>query len=238
MSINKFRRWEKAQYAEKEFWGKEYLERRRNTESPDKKVKELWEDMLRNGFGLDYSYFANKDVLEIGCGPSGIIFSISEAKKRFGLEPIDLGGLLIQEPFKLDIVRHGVGENIPFGDESFDVVICFNVLDHCYDPSRVIEQSWRVLRKSGSLLLWVHALRNNYGLFQSLLNKIDRPHPNHFTAEQIIQIANEFLTLERVKRLKGVGEPARRNLKITLGNYLTENVWLVYKKVDRCLYYR
>jgi SAM-dependent methyltransferase len=236
MSCSNYQRWQKAQYAEKKFWEREYWGRDTPNSNRDL-VRELWSMMLSNGFGIDFSFFANKDVLEVGCGPSGIIFSISEAKTRSGLDPMELSEILVQEPSKLAIVRQGVAENIPHHDESFDVVICFNVLDHCYEPSLVIEQCQRVLRKDGSLLLWVHALRNNYRLFQSLLNKLDPPHPNHFTVDQIIQISSKFLLLDRVKRLKGAREnfgeePAEGSLKIALANYLTENVWLRYKKVN------
>ncbi|MDP9289817.1 MAG: class I SAM-dependent methyltransferase [Thermoproteota archaeon] len=128
-----------------------------------------------------------------------------------------------------------MADDLPFDDNSFDIVVCFNVLDHCYDPYTVIKECHRALRNSGSLLLWIHALRNKYHVFQHLLNRIDRPRPNHFTTEQIKRMAEDHFSLQSLKIVKGAGiygyAPYNGNLKLLLANYLTENVWLNFRKM-------
>ena len=76
--------------------------------------------MLAHGFTLDYEFFAGKSVLEVGCGPAGIIFHLHNTKSRAGLEPMDLKDLIIDGK-RISIVKKGIGEEIPFENESFDV---------------------------------------------------------------------------------------------------------------------
>ncbi|MFH0854426.1 MAG: class I SAM-dependent methyltransferase [bacterium] len=50
-------------------------------------------------------------------------------------------------------------DNTPFEDDSFDTIICFQVLEHVLDPQKVIEESFRILKKGGYMLLstpWMH----------------------------------------------------------------------------------
>lgn len=41
------------------------------------------------------------------------------------------------------------GAALPFGDESFDVVLCLEVLEHVQDPSKVVSEIARVLKSGG-----------------------------------------------------------------------------------------
>ena len=49
----------------------------------------------------------------------------------------------------------GRGEQLPFRDGSFDLVICTQVLQYTYEPQRVMAEVYRVLRAGGYLLLSV-----------------------------------------------------------------------------------
>jgi len=48
-------------------------------------------------------------------------------------------------------IVNSVGEELPFADESFDIVYSANVLEHTADPERVLMESMRVLRRGGIL---------------------------------------------------------------------------------------
>jgi SAM-dependent methyltransferase len=65
--------------------------------------------------------------------------------KYVAIDPI-LEGLI-------DVVA--VGENLPFPNDSFDVVICTQVLSYVSDPFRVVNEFHRVLKPEGSLLVSV-----------------------------------------------------------------------------------
>jgi SAM-dependent methyltransferase len=103
---------------------------------------------------------AGKTLLEVG---SGIGLTVAIARRvmgaeAFGIEPGDdeYEGTLKVSWEVLDaagidraVIRQGVGEAIPFADQSFDVAYSSNVLEHVDDPPRVLAEIIRVLKIGG-----------------------------------------------------------------------------------------
>jgi 2-polyprenyl-6-hydroxyphenyl methylase/3-demethylubiquinone-9 3-methyltransferase len=93
-------------------------------------------------------------VLDVGCG--GGYLSEEFAKLGFEVTGVDPA----QESLEC-ARRHaqqaglpiayvpGSGERLPFGDASFDIVLCCDVLEHVDDPGRVLTEIARVLRPNG-----------------------------------------------------------------------------------------
>ena len=81
-------------------------------------------------------------------------------------------------------VVNGAGEQLPFGDTSFDLVIAWDVVEHVQNPALLLAELARVLRPGGRVLLTVinrFAFRDpHYHL--PLLNWLPRP-----LAEAIIE---------------------------------------------------
>ena len=227
-------RWTNAQRSEKNYWHsrKEWID-------DDYQNKRFWEEMLHEGYGLSYDFFKDKKILEIGCGPAGIIFSIDNAKERVGLEPLDIAHLL-NEPWKKSVIRNGTGENIPYSDKSFDVVLCFNVLDHTINPSKVLNEIYRVLDENGEFLLWMHVLKQRYRFLTPILNKLDSPHPHHLTYIDILSLIDPIgLKLSYEKVFNGLGPIARskmaddiNTLKFKIGELMMDDLWLRLKKEE------
>ena len=219
-------RWNRAQIAEKKFWLS--TKDSWSIQNPTR----YWHGILAHGFNLDYDFFAGKSVLEVGCGPAGIIFSLHNTKSRAGLEPMNLKDLIIDGK-RISIVKKGIGEEIPFENESFDVVLSFNALDHSVNPFKVIQEIRRVLRKDGDFLLWIYVLRNHYQLLQRLLNKVDSPHPYHFTPSQILRLLGEgSFEIKYTKNEKGTGLP-NNTIKKAVANHMMDTLWLWAKKDSR-----
>ena len=104
-------------------------------------------------FGLDKSFFNDKILLDIGCGPRGSIEWADNTQIRIGLDP------LANEYAKLGTDKQGMTyvaaecENIPFNDNYFDVVCSFNSLDHVNNLEKCIAEIKRVLKVGGLFLL-------------------------------------------------------------------------------------
>ena len=91
-------------------------------------------------------------ILDIGCGAG----FISNELARLGH---DVVGLDLSES-SLDIARQTSGNatpeyvcadayHLPFEDESFDLIVCFDFLEHVEKPNIVVSEASRVLRKKG-----------------------------------------------------------------------------------------
>ncbi|NOK63916.1 MAG: SAM-dependent methyltransferase [Chloroflexi bacterium AL-W] len=81
-------------------------------------------------------------------------------------------------------VINGVGESLPFADQSFDLAICWDVVEHVQNPEQLLAELARVLRPGGRVLLTIinrYALRDPH-YHMPLLNWIPRP-----LAETIIE---------------------------------------------------
>lgn len=91
------------------------------------------------------SYSGN--FLEIGPGYGRVMHEIKDGNSIIGLEmDEDLVKLLKNRDLK---VVKGIAEKIPFDNETFDVVLCEEVIEHIKMQSTVIEEVHRVLKPNG-----------------------------------------------------------------------------------------
>lgn len=88
-------------------------------------------------------------ILDIGCGtkPYYPLFK-KYAKKYIGLD-------MVKEK-TVDVI--GSIDKIPFPDNSFDVCLCTQVLEHVPDPPKSIQEIYRVLKKDGLIFLSTHGI--------------------------------------------------------------------------------
>lgn len=57
--------------------------------------------------------------------------------------------------YSKDFVKHMDVQDLPFADNSFDLIICNHVLEHVYDEKKAIQELFRVLAKGGLAILQV-----------------------------------------------------------------------------------
>ena len=99
---------------------------------------------------------SDASVLEVGSGAHGLIFFFP-GLKRVGIDPLaDHYRELFPawQDRALTIAAHG--EQLPFPDGSFDIVLCDNVVDHAERPRRIAEEMVRVLKPGGMLYFSVN----------------------------------------------------------------------------------
>ena len=122
-------------------------------------------------------------VVDLGCGPSGIGYSLSHEGRTYCIDP------LLEEYRRITGYEQNIfqrlGDNktlVCAGGESVsvpeaaDLVFCINVLDHTKDPSAVLLNSARLLKEDRHLFLMV----DGYSKWSPVI--IDPLHPHQFTA--------------------------------------------------------
>ncbi len=118
------------------------------------KLSPYWgEHTARYVFALPY--IENKSVLDIACGTGyGLGFLKGKAKSLTGVDvDIEAAREARNECDEKSAVLLGDGLNLPFIDESFDVITSFETLEHLHDRPQFLAELKRVLRTDGVLLL-------------------------------------------------------------------------------------
>lgn len=100
----------------------------------------------------------NQRVLDVGCGiqPYRHLFQ----DKYVGID-IEGGG---HKDLRKKADLYFNGENIPFPKESFDLVLCTQVLEHSYNFDKLLTEIHRVLKRDGYLLITTPFVWNEHEL--------------------------------------------------------------------------
>lgn len=112
-------------------------------------VEDWWDDKAFRAFILK-RLKPHHTLLDLGAG-AGIVEEMNfkvDAARVFGLDP---DPRVADNPY-LHEAKVGKGEDIPWPDESFDIVIADNVLEHLENPTAVFQEVARVLKPSGRFL--------------------------------------------------------------------------------------
>ncbi len=91
-------------------------------------------------------------LAELGCGSGRFLRAIQQHRPDLETIGIDLSGrLLAQAVSRGGGPRYCFGSitEVPLRDESFDIVVLFDVLEHVPDPERGVSEAARILRPGG-----------------------------------------------------------------------------------------
>jgi SAM-dependent methyltransferase len=107
----------------------------------------------------DARWLEGKAVATIGCGCTGDLNTFPAATK-IAIDPLlsvyQKLGLLMPDTAGGGTVYLSMGaEDLPLLDETVDLVICRNALDHMPDPSITTRELWRILNNDGALFVSV-----------------------------------------------------------------------------------
>lgn len=142
-------------------------------------------------------------ILEVGSGAHGLVFGIASGF-GIGVDPLAVHyKKLFPKIQNTARTVAAIGEELPFADASFDVVLSDNVIDHAARPYSVVDEIVRVLKPGGTLYFTVnvhhpvydvasrlHSIWNSVGIKIELSAFAD--HTVHLTEDQI---ANRFARL-------------------------------------------
>ena len=106
---------------------------------------------------LQETKLIDPNILEVGCGEGHVLEEISskiKTKNLFGLDPLEnwLEKAKAKLGTKARLIK-GFAEDLPFDNNSMDIVICSEVLEHVIDPQIVLNQLKRVIKPDGLIIV-------------------------------------------------------------------------------------
>jgi SAM-dependent methyltransferase len=111
----------------------------------------------------DFNRFRGKSVLDVGCGPGWLTVQYARAGAK--TSAIDLTKTAVELTHKhlqhyglVADVQQGSAEDIPFEDNTFDLVISSGVLHHTPDTLRSFRECFRVLKPNGRAKITLYRL--------------------------------------------------------------------------------
>ncbi len=122
-------------------------------------------------------------ILDIGCGPGGMLNDLQAFGKVFGIDSSFKSIKFCREKSYLNTCNSNV-ENLPFEDSSFSAVLMLDVLEHVNNDKEVLDEAVRVCKPGGLIFLTVPA-------FQFLWGNIDivTHHKRRYTVNDLKMLA-------------------------------------------------
>lgn len=189
-----------------------------NTSAEIKKLSEIYDrDYFENGITtkksnyVDYSwerlgyYFQNtaqhivdkfnpKKSLDIGCAKGYIVKSLVDlGVYACGIDPSEYA-LSEAHPDVKDRLTKGVAQSIPFPDSSFDIVTCFDVMEHIpeKDVSKVLKEMLRVTKKWIVLRVVTRELHGDVDAYHEFIRDKDWWHKQVAKAGGTVEPVDNF----------------------------------------------
>ena len=189
-------------------------------------------------------------ILDVGCGIGNALFALHANGFR-NIHGLDIERQLVEYARKnvsnADFVVADA-ERIPFRRETFDCVVCYDLLEHVLKPEKVLGETGRVLKEGGTLYLTVangYAINDIVFRWGGRLLRGRSSHVQKFRKGEVEKILRHCrFEVERISEIKGCvfnGLPVMakvpfsgylRKIASKVGKYMSYG-W-EFKVVKRC----
>jgi SAM-dependent methyltransferase len=133
-------------------------------------------------------------VLDLGCRDGALTQAYADGNEVVG---VDADPEALAQAAKLGIETHwaDLDEPLPFEDESFDVVVAGELLEHLRDPARFASEARRVLRPGGTFVASVpnaFRLKNRLRFLMGRKPENDPTHLHMFSPDEVRALLSSF----------------------------------------------
>ncbi|MBN1383306.1 MAG: class I SAM-dependent methyltransferase [Elusimicrobia bacterium] len=108
----------------------------------------------------------SKKIIDLGCG-DGTHYGRFVSQLAGSYIGLDVSGEAVKKAKEngLEARKHNFNDRMPFDNNSFDVIICLEVIEHLFDPEFFLKECGRILKPAGFLIL---SLPNSFYLRQRI----------------------------------------------------------------------
>ncbi len=152
-----------------------------------------------------YSEKRGKELLEVGCGEGMLLKEFAQRWPSLKLSGLDVSPDAIRAAERIApeaSLLEGSAFDLPFESDSFDTVLCVEVLEHLSDPARAMQEIARVASQRIILSVphepWFRL--GNLAVLSHPLTLGNPPdHCNHWRVGSFLSWASEWMDIERVE---------------------------------------
>ena len=161
--------------------------------------------------------FNGNNILDVGCGFSPISIEVIEGN-IIGLDILP-DRLKIARELGLNVVLSDLNDGIPFKDEMFDLIIATGYIPCLiYDTDYLLDELWRVLKPSGTMVIDVYNICSLNNRIRTLLGML--PFGVEYAKESLdgkerigfIRAFNKDIFIALLKKHRFVIEDIRTNV--------------------------
>ena len=192
------KRWSEAQTKEDAFW-----QRNGVLGSQMERVSVRYGPVIKE---IEKSLSADSAILDVGCGPTCSAQLFCKGKKTY-LDPL-MDSYLKTYSDKLPEGEKisSTAEGIPKPDESFDVAICVNALDHMIHPEKALLEIRRVLKNDGIFLLGIFLHPAPIAMIRMFIERWfpifrEDAHPYSYTVKTIRGVLEKYFSIQNEIRV-------------------------------------
>ncbi|MBC8444049.1 class I SAM-dependent methyltransferase [Candidatus Woesearchaeota archaeon] len=102
-----------------------------------------------------------KKILDAGVGNGYILKDISDQNRKVGIDLNPRALTYCRENLRGEFISTNLEQKLPFKNNSFDIIICTETIEHMQKPDSLIKEFYRILKKGGKLIVTT----NNYDSF-------------------------------------------------------------------------
>lgn len=149
--------------------------------------------------------FQADNILDVGCGEGIIIYEISQKIPKIRIDGLDISSQSIQLAKKLlpdNIFFVGDIIKMPFSDNTYDLTIALEVLEHLAEPELALQELKRVTRKYCliSVPREYYFSLGNFFFGRNIKNMgRDPEHLQFWNKKQIVNLVSQYFKIITVK---------------------------------------
>jgi SAM-dependent methyltransferase len=220
------KRWKQAQELEKQWW------LRWKDRNDMREVSQQMHEDAAHHIGLLQQHLKIPPfprVLQIGTGAQAFVHCCKGSK--FLLDPLSI---FFKQNFSELIspesnIVEGMGESLPFKNDSFDVIFYVQTIDHVDQPAATVREVLRIAKPGAAIMISGHVFSRFAALLHAVFGKIVDPmHPHSLTSGRLKKLIiqpsmdkKRFVILNqeetRIKIPIYAGFPILQRLGIILG---------------------
>jgi len=146
-----------------------------------------WWHLAKRDIGLrllkKYLSKKNPQILDIGCGTGKNVEALGKLGETWGID-VSENAILYCKKRGLKKVKLAKAEATRFKNNSFDVIVLFDVLEHV-DDVKTIKEIFRILKPNGLVLITVPAYPRLWSKWDEILH-----HKRRYTKKSLTELFN------------------------------------------------